>query len=45
MEEFPEILKFVCTYLNENEIDYVIVGGVAVMYHGVRVRRTAVLCY
>jgi len=35
MEEFPEILQFVCTYLNENEIDYVIVGGVAVMYHGV----------
>ena len=35
MEEFPEILKSVCTYLNENEIDYVIVGGVAVMYHGV----------
>ena len=35
MEEFPEILKSVCTNLNENEIDYVIVGGVAVMYHGV----------
>jgi hypothetical protein len=35
MEEFPEILQFVCSYLNENEIEYVIVGGVAVMYHGV----------
>jgi hypothetical protein len=35
MEEFPEILQLVCAYLNENEIDYVIVGGVAVMYHGV----------
>ena len=35
MEEFPEILQFVCSYLNENEIDYVVVGGVAVMYHGV----------
>ena len=35
MEEFPEILKFVCSYLNENEIEYVVVGGVAVMYHGV----------
>ena len=35
MEEFPEILQFVCTYLNEKEIDYVVVGGVAVMYHGV----------
>ena len=35
MEEFPEILQFVCSYLTENEIDYVVVGGVAVMYHGV----------
>ncbi len=35
MEEFPEILQFVCSYLNENEIDYVVVGGVAVMFHGV----------
>ena len=35
MEEFPEILQLVCTYLNENNINYVIVGGVAVMYHGV----------
>ncbi len=35
MEEFPEILQLVCTYLNDNRIDYVIVGGVAVMYHGV----------
>ncbi len=35
MKEFPEILQFVCSYLNENDIDYVVVGGVAVMYHGV----------
>ena len=35
MEEFPEILQIVCSYLNENDINYVIVGGVAVMYHGV----------
>ncbi len=35
MDEFPEILHFVCSYLNESEIEYVIVGGVAVMYHGV----------
>ena len=35
MEEFPEILRLVCSYLNENNIDYVVVGGVAVMYHGV----------
>jgi len=35
MEEFPEILQFVCTYLNKNDIEYVVVGGVAVMYHGV----------
>jgi hypothetical protein len=35
MEEFPEILQMVCAYLNDNEIDYVVVGGVAVMHHGV----------
>jgi hypothetical protein len=35
MEEFPEILQLVCSYLNENGINYVVVGGVAVMYHGV----------
>ena len=35
MEEFPEILQLVCEFLNENKIEYAIVGGVAVMYHGV----------
>ena len=35
MDEFAEILKYVSAYLNDHEIDYVIVGGVAVMYHGV----------
>lgn len=35
MEEFSEILQLVCEFLNEQEIEYAIVGGVAVMYHGV----------
>ncbi|MHA2221542.1 MAG: hypothetical protein ACXAAO_05745 [Candidatus Thorarchaeota archaeon] len=35
MEEFPEILQIVCSFLNEKGISYVVVGGVAVMYHGV----------
>ena len=35
MAELPEILQFVCDYLNRTAIDYAIVGGVAVMYHGV----------
>jgi hypothetical protein len=35
MEEFPKVLRSVCAYLNRSEIDYVIVGWVAVMYHGV----------
>jgi hypothetical protein len=35
MDEFPEILQAVCSYLNEKGIDYVVVGGIAVMYHGV----------
>lgn len=35
MEEFPEILKIVCSYLNRSDIRYVVVGGIAVMYHGV----------
>ena len=35
MSEFPEILQLVCNYLNRADIGYAIVGGVAVMYHGV----------
>ena len=35
MDEFPEVLRTVCSYLNERGIDYAVVGGVAVMYHGV----------
>ena len=35
MEEFPEILQLICSFLNESKIEYVVVGGVAVMYHGV----------
>lgn len=35
MDEFPEILQYVSDFLTSENIDYVIVGGVAVMYHGV----------
>ena len=35
MDEFPDVLQLVCSYLNETEIDYVVVGGIAVMHHGV----------
>lgn len=35
MNEFGKVLRIVCGFLNENEIEYVVVGGIAVMYHGV----------
>ena len=35
MAELPEILQSVCDYLNKADIDYAVVGGVAVMFHGV----------
>ena len=35
MTDIEETLKLVCSFLNENDMRYVIVGGIAVMYHGV----------
>jgi hypothetical protein len=35
MDEFPEILRYVSDFLTSENVNYVIVGGVAVMYHGV----------
>ncbi|MHA1961519.1 MAG: nucleotidyltransferase [Candidatus Thorarchaeota archaeon] len=35
MRTFEEILQIVCTHLNQNNVEYVIVGGIAVMYYGV----------
>lgn len=34
MRGVEEILKLVCTFLNERKIPYVIIGGFAVMFHG-----------
>jgi hypothetical protein len=35
MIDIEKVLKDVCDFLNENDLRYVIVGGIAVMYHGV----------
>ncbi len=35
MTDIKEALRIVCSYLNANDMKYVVVGGVAVMYHGV----------
>lgn len=35
MTDIEKVLKVVCEFLNENNLRYVIVGGIAVMYHGV----------
>jgi hypothetical protein len=35
MMDIEETLKLVCGFLNKNDMRYVIVGGIAVMYHGV----------
>ncbi|MGM0687366.1 MAG: hypothetical protein ACQET3_10385 [Promethearchaeati archaeon] len=35
MDDIVEVLRLVCGYLNENDMAYVIVDGIAVMYHGV----------
>lgn len=35
MKKIDEVLQIVCKFLNQNNIDYVVVGGIAVMYHGV----------
>jgi hypothetical protein len=34
MRTIEEILKLVCSFLNENNMDYVIVGGFAVLFYG-----------
>jgi hypothetical protein len=35
MTDIEKVLKVVCKFLNENNMRYVMVGGIAVMYHGV----------
>ncbi|MGV9168445.1 MAG: nucleotidyltransferase [Promethearchaeia archaeon] len=35
MDDIVEVLRLVCNYLDENDMAYVIVGGIAVMFHGV----------
>ncbi|MBU4075546.1 MAG: hypothetical protein KKI06_02360, partial [Euryarchaeota archaeon] len=34
MRTIDEILKVVCIFLNNHDIDYVIVGGFAVLFYG-----------
>jgi len=34
MRKIEEILTQVCNFLNENRIEYVIVGGMAVLFYG-----------
>lgn len=34
MEQIKETVETVCRFLNEEDIDYVLIGGVAVMVHG-----------
>ncbi len=34
MRKIEEILKLVCSFLSENNIEYVIVGGIAVLFYG-----------
>jgi len=35
MRTIDELLSMVCSFLNKEEIEYVIVGGLAVVFHGV----------
>ncbi len=35
MNDIEEVLRLVCNFLNEQNMRYVIVGGIAVMFHGV----------
>jgi len=35
VDDIVEVLRLVCGYLNGNDMAYVIVGGIVVMYHGV----------
>ena len=34
MIDFRETLIKICRALNESEVDYIIVGGIAVIFHG-----------
>ncbi len=34
MRKIEEILTLVCNFLNENRVEYVIVGGMAVLFYG-----------
>jgi hypothetical protein len=34
MRKIEEVLKLVCNFLDENSIEYVIVGGIAVLFYG-----------
>ncbi|MBE0516894.1 MAG: nucleotidyl transferase AbiEii/AbiGii toxin family protein [Methanophagales archaeon] len=35
MRSMHEILKLVCTFLNGEEVEYVVVGGLAVLFYGI----------
>jgi len=35
MRSIEEILRLVCTYLNEEQVVYVVVGGLAVLFYGI----------
>ena len=35
MRSMREILKRVCTFLNEEKVEYVVVGGIAVLFYGI----------
>jgi len=35
MRSIEEILKLVCTFLNEEKVPYVVVGGLAVLFYGI----------
>ncbi|MDF1538801.1 MAG: hypothetical protein P1Q69_07855 [Candidatus Thorarchaeota archaeon] len=35
MDDISQVLKIVCDFFNKNDMKYVVVGGIAVMYHGV----------
>ena len=35
MRSINEILKLVCTFLNEEKVEYVVVGGLAVLFYGI----------
>ena len=35
MTDIEKVLRVVCEFLNENNMRYVVVGEIAMMYHGV----------